>query len=267
MNIQLKSKIIPNKIEKKIKYYVDASRNFGEPNDDKLEKFKKKYNISIQILRSMVSSYTKNKIIENYQHLLNQKKKLYKEYKNGKSIMDLSKTYNNSPMTVFRILLRSKGLSKKDIKKVLKKQDKYLTGRDMEQLKIALENDWYASVDQGDQLQKSLEYEAKIKAFLDKHNVKYQTQDDLQNIENCKTQNLLTPDFLIKGDLKINDKKINWIDAKNFYGANTRLNKYKFKKQAGKYNKAFGSGALIFSLGFSDKLCIDNTSLLSLYFC
>ena len=270
INIQLKQNPVPYKIEKKIRQYVYNSRNFGEPNDKNLEKFATKYNISIsiQVLRSMVSSYTKNKIIENYVPLLNQKKKLYKKYKKGKSIMDLSKIYNNSPMTIFRILLRSKGLSKKEVNKVLKKQDKYLGDIDKEQLKIALENDWYASTDQDAQLKKSLEYEEKVKALLDENNVKYQTQEDLQkldedNIITSKAGNPLTPDFLIKSDLFINSEKVNWIDAKNFYGAYTRLNKYKFKKQANKYNRAFGKGALVFSLGFSERLCIENTLLIS----
>ena len=32
-----------------------------------------------------------------------------------------------------------------------------------------------------------------------------------------------TPDFLILSNLEINGIKINWIDAKNFYGAYTYL--------------------------------------------
>jgi hypothetical protein len=62
-----------------------------------------------------------------------------------------------------------------------------------------------------------------------------------------------TPDFLIKSQFVINGKKINWIDAKNFYGSNIKFIKTKINKQIVKYNQAYGSGCIIFSLGYNEK--------------
>jgi hypothetical protein len=63
-----------------------------------------------------------------------------------------------------------------------------------------------------------------------------------------------TPDFFILDDLNINGVKINWIDAKNFYGSNCKFIKNKIKKQTDKYLKEWGSGSIIFKLGFNSKL-------------
>ena len=69
-------------------------------------------------------------------------------------------------------------------------------------------------------------------------------------------------------DFYINNKKINWIDAKNYYGANTTLIKKTIKKQMDKYNKEFGSGAIIFNLGYSSALnnFIDNNKIILISF-
>ena len=72
-----------------------------------------------------------------------------------------------------------------------------------------------------------------------------------------------TPDFLILSDFYINNKKINWIDAKNFYGANTFLIRKKIKKQVRKYINEYGYGSIFFSLNFSSKLNFDNVLLIN----
>ena len=72
-----------------------------------------------------------------------------------------------------------------------------------------------------------------------------------------------TPDFLILSDLFINDKKINWIDAKNFYGANTFLINKKIKKQVSKYINQYGFGCIMFSLNFSEKLKFNDVLLIN----
>ena len=60
----------------------------------------------------------------------------------------------------------------------------------------------------------------------------------------------------------INDIKINWIDAKNFYGSNIRFTKQKTIKQISKYINEYGTGTIIYKLGFSDKLEFEKTVLM-----
>ncbi len=60
----------------------------------------------------------------------------------------------------------------------------------------------------------------------------------------------------------IDNIKINWIDAKNYYGADISFIKKSINKQVLKYNQKYGFGCIIFKLGFNDKLNVNNTLLL-----
>ena len=66
----------------------------------------------------------------------------------------------------------------------------------------------------------------KFENFLIKSKIKYKTQDDLAREQKEKYGHAIsTPDFYIIDDLYINNVKIKWIDAKNFFGSYTKFNK------------------------------------------
>ena len=67
-----------------------------------------------------------------------------------------------------------------------------------------------------------------------------------------------------KTEYDVNNKKVNWIDAKNFYGANTDFNKKNIKKQSKKYVEQLGNGCIIFKYGFSSKLNFKDIVLVNL---
>ena len=67
---------------------------------------------------------------------------------------------------------------------------------------------------------------------METNKVRFKTQEDLTKEQMEKYgRPINTPDFLILSDFYINNKKINWIDAKNFYGANTFLIKKKLENR------------------------------------
>jgi hypothetical protein len=143
------------------------------------------------------------------------------------------------------------------------KHKNILNKHDLKQLDLAIENDIYALIDNSVVLSESINYELELQKFLDKHNILYKTQDQLVEEQTQKYgRPISTPDFLIKSDLYINNIKINWIDAKNYYGANISFIKYSINKQILKYNKNYGNGCIIFKLGFNDELNFNNTLLL-----
>ena len=91
----------------------------------------------------------------------------------------------------------------------------------------------------------------------------YKTQEQLtqeQKIKFGKATN--TPDFLITSELIINSKKVNWIDAKNFYGSNIEFVISKIIKQIKKYLESYGSGCLIFNHGFNSELKFQDVLIL-----
>ena len=108
-------------------------------------------------------------------------------------------------------------------------------------------------------MKESVGFEKQIEHFLNKNSIKYITQEELVKEQIKKYgQPINTPDFLIKSDLYIGNYKINWIDAKNFYGSTVPFVKNKIKKQTLKYLNEWGSGSIIFSLGFNQNLKFTN---------
>lgn len=274
--IKQNTNVISYQLEKILKQFSNRSRNFRKITNEKISKIINHINLSkvlrhkiditprnIETFKSIINAYIKDKVINNYRNMLINKWNIIDKYNKGVSVIELSRQYNIGPLSIFRLIL-SEGYSKSVIKSIIKnvnnnKNETKLNKHDIIQLNLALQNDDVSSIDQTMQLKQSLAYERYIQKLLDDNNVKYATQEELIN------KSKLTPDFLILSKLSINGHPIKWIDAKNFFGANTRMYNIKLRKQAHKYNKAFGPGAYFFKYGFSSKLSFNNTFLLTYY--
>jgi hypothetical protein len=214
--------------------------------------------INMEIINSIRSALIKNKIIRNHHFLIKNIINITKDYNSHMNILELTKKYDISPLNLLRTIFKNK--YNDDIITLYKKQ-KLLNNYDKEQLNIAIVNDNYALINQ-DKIQKdAILFENNIQSLLEKNKIKFKTQEELI-YEQIKLYGYpkSTPDFLLdkNEELYFNNIKINWIDAKNFYGSNIDFIKNKIKKQIKKYINNYGSGCIIFSLGYNEKLIFKN---------
>ena len=263
LNIEISP--ISFELEKKLSKYIIISGNYRELNDKHLNlinKYIKNKPINVNTILSMRSAYMNIKNINNHSRIKNNANKFLKLYKKGISISEISTEYDLSPMGILRKIFEQMNYSKEKIKNMFLVSDN-LNEFDAKQIKFVKKYDIFNKLDQSNQAKRSEEFELLIEDFLIKNNVQYKTQNQLSD-EQIRDfgRPINTPDFLIQSDLFINHKKINWIDAKNFYGANTFLIKKKIGKQVKKYIKNYGYGCIIFSLNFSEKLNFQNVLLL-----
>lgn len=269
--LNIKINTISYKLEKKLAKAVIIKSNYRKLTDKQLDKIinyidKKKLNISLEDVLSIRSSYMTIKIIKDSDRLKSLINKINKLYKKGIKLSWISKKYDLSPILMLKNILSSR-YSKEKIKDFFygKHLDK-LSEFDLEQLNFAKENDIFNKVDQTEQINNSKNFELEIQNFLVKNKIKFKTQNELTKEQIKKYGKAVnTPDFLILSDFYINDKKINWIDAKNFYGANIFLIKKNIQKQVPKYIDEYGFGSIMFSLNFSEKLHFDNVLLTSFH--
>ena len=262
--ITLKQNIINYGDEKKIANIIFSSKfpyaNITDKTINKVISINK--NISLNLLISLKNALLRNNMIMNYSQLLNKASIINSEYLNT-NILKLSKKYNSSPINIMRIVLKYRGLNKSEILNLFFNNE-LMNIYDKQQFKQAFKYDVYALIDEKKQLTDSLHFEKKIEKILIKNNIRYKTQDIL-TVEQQKEGNVYcTPDFLILDELYINEKRVNWIDGKNFYGAYTNFIINKIKKQTKKYLKEYGSGCIIFNYGFSSKLHFKDIVLLNL---
>ena len=67
-----------------------------------------------------------------------------------------------------------------------------------------------------------------------------------------------TPDAIILDELYVNNKRVTWLDTKNYYGSTTTSFKRKLEKQIVKYDENIGKdGCIIFKLGMNKNI-IEN---------
>lgn len=271
MNIQIKIiNQIPDNIEKYIirKMNKKSPESFGPISEKEINyvktRVKNKFNLIIDsnIISSIKSAYMKNYIIITHYKLNKYKLKLMEKYLQKKGILKLSKKYDLSPMTIMRYVLETK--YKKKIKDLIPNLSR-LTQFDQTQFKIAEKSDIYNRIEQSETTIESIKFEKQIENILVKHNIKFQTQEELA-LEQIKIYGYATntPDFLIKSNLIINNHQIKWIDAKNFYGSNIDFVKKKINKQIIKYVNSYGPGCIIFKYGFNSELEFNQTLIMSI---
>ena len=213
-----------------------------------------------ELFDSIRSAHIKNKIIMRHTKLQHNVKHFYKLFKLGKKIIDLSLKYDFPPMAIVRQFLLLK-TNKHNVKSLLQNPSKIPDEKLRNEIKMIEENrlDVFVTLDQSTTQDYAETFEVNMGEFLKQHGVKFKTQDELSQEQISKHGKAInTPDFLIESDLTINGKKINWIDAKNFYGADTWMINKSITKQTKKYVDEWGSGAIWFSLGFSEKLKINS---------
>ncbi len=259
--------IIKMLLSNKTEYFYNKLTN------EEIQEILKHYkNINKCIIQSIKSTYIKEHIIFGFENLKKNITSIIDDYKTM-NILKLSLKYKNTPLTILRVIFQS-SMSKDKVKQIFKNPS-VLNDYDFSQFKLAIDNDFY-SISDNKQMQEAINFEYKIEDFLNKNNIHYKTQNMLSE-EQIKQYGVAinTPDFLItdrKGSnsqsrisdkLLINNHEINWIDAKNFYGSNSKFIIDKIKKQIKKYINTYGNGCIVFSCGYNDKLHFDNVLLLS----
>jgi hypothetical protein len=266
ININIKTIPLSSNDEDIIKRYAVRSGHYEEigqlekANTIKILQSNENIIVSSELFDSIRSAHIQNKIIMRHTKLKDNTSHLYNLFKQGKKIIDLTLKYDFPPMSIIRQFLILKN-SKKNVKELLKNPSKIHDEKLRNEIKIIEENrlDVFVTLDQSTTQDYAEAFEINMGSFLKQYGVKFKTQEELSQEQISKHGKAInTPDFLIESDLTINGKKINWIDAKNFYGADTWMINKSISKQTKKYVDEWGSGAIWFSLGFSEKLKINS---------
>lgn len=203
----------------------------------------KKYHIRKNIILNIKKSHIRDEVIQNHYKIINNLNKIKQKYKNT-DIIELSTKYNFPPVSLFKLILN---IDQKKFIRILNGEYSDLKDRDKENFKLAVENDMYSVLDEEKQLEEATEFEKQIETILKENKVEFKTQDEMVEEQIKKYgKPINTPDFLL---MKPFDN-IYWIDAKNFYGANTKFNYKKIKKQTEKYINEYGNGCIIFKYGY-----------------
>jgi len=237
---------------------------FSSANITKLEKIlkrimpRKKWITPLHAL-SMRRSYLRNQVLIKHKNIVAKKSHIKQLYDEGRTIVEIAKIYEYSPVMIFRILLLARGInSKVVISKITidpssEFASNYLSKRDKLELEDAIKNDIINLPDQSPIIDAADRFEVDVEACFEKfphvtqeHMVKEQTT--------LYGKAIATPDLHFPEGVIINGVKVYWIDAKNFYGANINNIRSSLVKQAKRYTQLYGAGAYIFKYSYATSL-------------
>lgn len=172
-----------------------------------------------------------------------------KLWKEGKSIIEISKTRRFPPTLVTSSLLRQMGYSKKyTINHLEELPDQRLAS----EITAALDSDpffspWAHSM----QAYRGALGEEIIAEWLEQKGLQYKTEVQLRKSNFSKT-----PDFLLDEPIRIEGKNICWIESKAVFGGHEEHEHY-LKKQFMEYESLYGSGLVVYWYGYIDSLSLD----------
>jgi len=260
-----------NKISKSVKASTDYT-HLDKTKINSLKSFLTKANkefsekTTLDQIISARNILIKNKIIKNYFRMNNKIEMVANKYNDGKSILDLARSYDFPPLNLLRGIFIHKKYNNKLIYKIFANKgspEDLLKGRDLEQYKLAEENDAESIFNQQKIAKIAEENENKVGDFFKEIGIKMKLQDELVQ-EQVKESGraVITPDYLFLDDVYINSRKIKWIDYKDYIGTTIHFLLKSNMNQAEKYNNEFGPGAMLYRYSAVENVVIPNTMIL-----
>ena len=175
---------------------------YARTDENLINNISSKLFVSKSLVTSAKSAHIKNKMIKNHHKLESNIDSITKLYeKQCMPILKLSEKFDGSPLNIIRIIFKKRYPDVK-IKEILNSPEEFLSPFDKEQFDIAMANDIYAPIDNGKQLENSMEFEHNVEKILVDNNVTFKTQEELVEIQMKEFgKPICTPDFLITNDL------------------------------------------------------------------
>ena len=176
--------------------------------------------------------------------------RMLKEWRKGKSIMDLSRKYKFPPILTAMFIFQEDGATKKEFWRFIHDPNLLESDETADEVREAIRNDIVYSPDANDrQRERGLWGEDLLHQWLDGQGVGYRTENDLRGIEGFTK----TPDCLLDKPVMYRGKKIYWVESKASFGDNTEF-RFNSRKQLVPYTQLFGPGLVVYWVGCLDDL-------------
>ncbi len=256
---------VPLQAEERVASLVVKRGDFGWLTDERVDEMAaalENEKMTLEQALSLRSALLQQKTVYSHHKLRSKGKELARQYREGASIVDLSKKYDFPPVNVFRVVLESMGWSKKRIKESLR-QPSSMKQREREEFEAAEAVDRVSSVDQSETQVKADLFEDILADWFEQQGIRLRRQPEMVKEQSeLLGRPVRTPDLLFLDHVYINDQPVAWIDAKHFYGSDVDFQRKKMKKQMNRYIEEWGSGAIMFRHGFSENLYLPGVLML-----
>ncbi len=209
-----------------------------------IERLYRKYNnLSKEFFLVIYTQKMIRMVTQKFHRVKSSAPKMTKQWKGGKSFLDISDELSFPPVMTAFIILTGQGTGKKSFRKMLMDTSLIKDERMRRELIEVNENDpIYSPMGDRVQRERGERGEERIKAWLDSHGITYEREEDL------RAAGSKTPDFLLKSPIFFRGESIKWIESKASFGDLKEINK-NLSKQISPYLELFGPGMVIYWFG------------------
>ena len=187
-------------------------------------------------------------------HMIKEKSPiLLREWKKGKTLMEISAKYKFPPILVSMIIFQEDGASKKQFWEFIREPEKLESQQTAEEIRDVIKNDLvYSPAANERHCERGQWGEDLLQNWLNEQHIVYKTENDLRGNEKQKT-----PDCLLCEPMMCDGHKIYWIESKASFGDNVEF-RYNSRKQFCPYTQLFGPGIVVYWTGCLNDLECPN---------
>jgi hypothetical protein len=264
---------LPIEIYKSVLRLVAESRSYAlltrEQAAEHAHKLAQKfaYNITPALFAALYRVCIKDKITRNWRRMKDTAEVLYREYERGENIVTIAHAADLPPSSLLREMWTAVGVYPRPVLKsvFLGRTDPHsvLNIRDAEQFELAQQYDADSSLNQMRGHQVALANEHRFADFLEICGLQFETEGQILARQRDDGEKLITPDILLAAPIRINGSPVYWIDYKDYVGTRAWFLLDSNRKQAAKYAKKWGPGAICYRHGFTADMRVEGAILLS----
>ncbi len=172
--------------------------------------------------------------------------RLHRHWKEGLSIVELSKRYNFPPVLMALIVLEKEGISRRQFWKTVTNLDEIEDERLQRELREACEQDLvYSPEGTRRQYERGEWGEERLRTWLQGAGISFRVEEDL------RAEFEKTPDALLEEPLKFDGSEISWIESKATFGDPVEVKRHA-RRQLAPYVDLFGDGLVIYWFGYAE---------------
>ena len=210
-----------------------------------------------KLLETLYTQKISRSVKKRFHMVKNDTPRMMKEWKKGKSFLEIANFYNFPPILIMMFIFQENGTGKKQFWEYIRDPDLLESGEVANEVREAVKNDLVYSPEANDrQKARGIWGEELLQDWLNSQDIRYMTENDLREEDGRETTK--TPDCLLKEPMMYNGHKIYWVESKASFGDNVEF-RFNSRKQLCPYTNLFGPGVVVYWTGcLNDLECPEN---------
>lgn len=235
----------------KLRNIVLSDNVYSQKSPDDLDERYKTVKLPIGVIWSIRNTFVKQKIVERHVKIMRCRRSIMDDYEHNVPICAMSVKWSYPPLCLLRAIFTWRGtMSPREITALFANKDPVLDDLpDADKAIYLAARKCDADPDSAGVAEDAQRREDAFVARFAQFPHKTQTELVLEQTEKYGMPRH-TPDILFYPAIKINGRPVRWIDYKAYVGVPNTFISNKIRKQATKYRREYGSGAVVFRGGF-----------------